>query len=192
MISERIACSRSRCPAVKKRLLDGKGIIMNMRKLYFKKLFTMAVMSLVFFGIYFVSSFLLGTFINFIKSTLLKSLIFLAVPATFLLFIGYRRRVDDAEMRRAYLKDTEGTKVNFKDRFIYVLKSAHFRADISAFATVLLLILSIAFITGGAKGYFWINVLSFAISFVMYETIYIVADFICWMRVHKKWIEEKF
>ena len=166
-------------------------MIMSMRKMYFKKLFTMAVMSLVFFGIYFVSSFLLGSFINFIKSTLLKALIFLSVPAAFLLFIGYRRSVDDAEQRRAYLKNLDEKEVNFASRFTYVLKSVHFRADISAFATVLFLILSVAFITGGAKGYFWINVLSFAISFAMYETVYIVADIFCWMKVHKKWMEEK-
>lgn len=164
---------------------------MNMRKMYFKKLFTIAVMSLVFFGIYLVSSFLLGIFINFIKSMLVKSLIFLSVPAAFVLFISYRRRVDDAEMRRAYLKDKEGKKVNFKTRLTHVLKSVNFRAEISAFATVLLLILSIAFITGGAKGYFWINVLSFAISFVLYGGIFIISDLICWMKVYKKWMKEK-
>ena len=73
----------------------------SMRKLYAKKLGSIALMSLVFFGIYFLATFLLQTFVNFIESNLLKALIFLAIPAIFVVIRIYRRRLENAELRRA-------------------------------------------------------------------------------------------
>ena len=164
---------------------------MSMRKIYLKKLISIIITSLAFFGIYCVAAFLLRSFINFIKNDLMKALLFLAVPMAFVFIRVYRRRLENAELRRAYLKDLDGVETSLKKRIMYVLKSMDFRAEISAFATVLLLILAYAFIVGGAKGYFWTNVLSFAISFVLYEGIYIIVDMIVWLIIHKKWYDEK-
>ena len=162
-----------------------------MRKLYVKKLCSIAIMSLVFWGIYFLATFLLQTFVNFIESNLLKALIFLAIPAIFVVIRIYRRRLENAELRRTYLNSIADTEVTWKGQIKHIWKFADFRAEISAFATVLLLILSIVFIAGGAKGYFWTNMLSLAISFVIFEGIYIIIDMICWLAVHRIWFKEK-
>ena len=150
-----------------------------------------SVGSLVFFGIYFLATFLLQTFVNFIESNLLKALIFLAIPAIFVVIRIYRRRLENAELRRAYLNQITDQEVTWKQQLKYVLRSADFRAEIAAFATVLLLILSIAFLLGGAKGYFWTNMMSLFLSFVLYEGIYVIIDMICWLAVHRIWFKEK-
>lgn len=162
-----------------------------MRKLYVKKLGSIALMSLVFFGIYFLATFLLQTFVNFIESNLIKALIFLAIPAIFVVIRIYRRRLENAELRRAFLNQIADQEITWKQQLKYVLKSADFRAEIAAFATVLLLILSIVFLLGGAKGYFWTNMMSLFLSFVLYEGIYVIIDMICWLAVHRIWFKEK-
>ena len=99
-----------------------------MRKLYVKKLGSIALMSLVFFGIYFLATFLLQTFVNFIESNLIKALIFLAIPAIFVVIRIYRRRLENAELRRAYLNQIADQEITWKQQLKYVLKSADFRA----------------------------------------------------------------
>ena len=162
-----------------------------MRKLYAKKLGSIALMSLAFFGIYFLATFLLQTFVNFIENNLVKALIFLAIPAVFLVIRIYRRRLENAELRRAYLTKIADDDVTWKRQIKCVLSSADFRAEILAFATVLLLILSIAFLLGGAKGYFWTNMMSLVFSFILYEGIYIIIDMFCWLAVYRIWFKEK-
>lgn len=160
----------------------------NMIKLYFKTLLNYVV-----FAISFFICFILGYFILYVFSIVLKfdrgNFVFkgiLGVVAAIisLLFI-YRIHVSDIEKRTKYRNDFINEKFSIKKDIVCIIKSKDFIVENLAFETVLIPVFFYSGISGKTP------LLPFVVGTIllvlMSAIIFSIIDVLKWLFIHKSW-----
>lgn len=139
--------------------------------------------------IYYIGFSALMTASNFFKALWIRYVVLFGIPALIILVMVYRRRAENAEIRRCYLKYSDTKKMGIKQEFSYILRFADFRMESAAFATILL-----PFIVGiGIENQapWWANILAGIIMFCLCEGGICLLDWMLWFLVHNKWQRER-
>ena len=156
-----------------------------MVKLCLKKFLWMICYGALFFAVYLIGFSLLTTLGNFFRNMEITYLIVAAVPAAIIAVIIYNRRRDNSENKRKYISDNKDTKMTFKNKALYILKSKEFRAEIIASMPI---VLFIAVSVSSNFSFAWYTNLLFGIfAFCFDEMGFAALDFLLWFRVHRYW-----
>lgn len=156
-----------------------------MQKLYFKKLISILGHFALCLVIYFIGFSVLSLIANFFKNWLVRLCIGFGIPLTFVLIRVFNRRVENQEMRRAYLADANRERLVFGEEWRRMCKFPHFWAEVLAFATIAFVITVVIFFTVIAP--WWVYVLMALINFAIPCILFFAADFALWLRVHSRW-----
>ena len=163
-----------------------------MVKLYFKKLFWMALYTGLFFLIYLALYVFLETAAGFFEGLFMRVFMLMGIPLIILVFFIYRKRLNNSERRREYLSYIESdTKLNLKKEFMFLIKDSHFIAEILSFATVAIpleIVASAPIDKSGAP--FWLILFTEIELILIFVTTYFIIDFVHWLLVHRKWLKE--
>jgi hypothetical protein len=135
-----------------------------MRKLYFKKLLSILGHSALCIVIYCIGFTLLTLVANFFKSHFIRLLIAFGIPLVFVLIRVFNRRIENQEMRRAYLADANRERLVFEEEWHRICKFPHFLAELLAFATIAFLFSIVAAFL--VTGPWWIYLLVALLYFV--------------------------
>lgn len=160
-----------------------------MVKLYFKKLLSMFLSVALLILIYYIGFSALMTASNFFKALWIRYVVLFGIPALIILVMVYRRRAENAEIRRCYLTYSAPPKTGVKQEFLYILRLADFLMELAAFATILLPFLVGIGIENQAP--WWANILAGIIMFCLFEGGYFLLDWMLWLLVHNKWQRER-
>ncbi len=155
-------------------------------KIYFKKLFSLAIGALALYGITWVYSYVFGSFFGFFKHPVARLFISVGIPLIIMLHFIRRRRRENQPMRRWYLGTFDRAAAHpLRDDLRVMWSSADFRAELLSFGTVVLLynILQISLI----EAVFAVRLLSAIALFCLFEGLYAVIDGICWLVVYRTW-----
>lgn len=156
-----------------------------MRKLYFKKLISILGHFALCYAIYFIGFSILSLIANFFKNDLVRICIAFGIPLILVLIRVFNRRVENQEMRRAYLADANRERFVFREEWVRICKFPHFRAEVLAFATLDLVITVIIlfWVTASWRGYLLLALIFFAAPCAIFFSI----DFLLWLKVHNTW-----
>lgn len=139
--------------------------------------------------IYYVGFSALKTVSNFFKAQFVRYGVLFGIPAIIILVMVYRRRIENAEIKRSYLKICDTPKLIWKNEMAHMLRLADFRGELAAFATVLLPILIAVGMESQAP--WWADIMAGIVVFCLSEGIFLVFDLILWLAVHHKWQRER-
>lgn len=156
-----------------------------MRKLYFKKLISILGHFALCLIIYFIGFSILSLVANFFKNWFVRLCIGFGIPLIFVLIRVFNRRVDNQEMRRAYLADANRERLIFGEEWYRICKFPHFLAEVLAFATIALVITVVICFKVIAP--WWIYILMILIDLVAPCALFFVIDFALWLKVHNTW-----
>ena len=156
-----------------------------MRKLYFKKLLSILGHSALCIVIYCIGFTLLTLVANFFKNHFVRLCIGFGIPLVFVLIRVFNRRVENQEMRRAYLADANRERLVFEEEWHRICKFPHFLAELLAFATFAFLFSIVAAFL--VTGPWWIYLLVALLYFVAPCALFFIIDFFLWIRVHNAW-----
>ncbi len=159
-----------------------------MKKLYFKKLWSIIVYALTCFAIYFIGFSIISLIANFFKNPIVRLIILLGIPLTIILIRIYNKRLENSEMRREYLASVNQEHSALKDEWQYMIKFPHFLAEVFAFSTLTFLFTFVTII--GIAVPFAVRIFSMLIVFIISAGLYFVIDFGLWMLVHRTWKKE--
>lgn len=156
-----------------------------MKKLYFKKLFSIIAYAVICYLIYLVGFNFLSLLANWFENIIVRFAIFFGIPLIIVLIRIYNKRFEMQELRRAYLTQVNRECLIFKDEWRYMIKFSHFSAEICAFITIFL---PLSMFIGFARESFgligFLVGLLFLIGFV---TVSVTTDFVLWLLVHNTW-----
>lgn len=159
-----------------------------MIKLYFKKLLSMLLCIGLFFVIYYLGSGALMTLSNFFKNPIVRYSILFGIPVMIIIALIFKRRLENAQGKREYLKNRRERGEGLKNEWLYLLGLPDFRAEAAAFATALLPFLIAVGI--GSDAPFWADLLAGAVLFCLLEGVLLALDFSLWLTVHIKWVKQ--
>ena len=159
-----------------------------MKKLYFKKLSSIILYTLICVAIYFIGFSIISLIANFFKNAIIRLIILLGIPLTIILIRIYNKRLENPEIRREYLASVNKEKFNLKDEWQYMIKFPHFLAELSAFSTLAFLYALLTVI--GVPVPFLIKILSILLAFIIFAGLYFVIDFGLWILIHRTWKKE--
>ena len=159
-----------------------------MKKLYFKKIFSITLYSLICLAIYFIGFSIISLIANFFKNPIIKLIILLGIPLTIILIRIYNKRLENPEMRREYFAAVNQGRFALKEEWRYMIKFPHFLAEILAFSTLAFLFAFVTII--GIAVSFTVKLLSMLTVFIISAGLYFVIDFGLWMLVHRTWKKE--
>ena len=156
-----------------------------MRKLYFKKLFSILGHLALCLIIYCIGFSLLTLVANFFKNHFVRLGIGFGIPLVLVLIRVYRRRLENQEMRRTYLSEANRERLVWREEWQRLCKFPHFLAELLAFASMdLVFTIIVAFIVTGP---WWVYLLVAAIYFLAPCILYFIIDFALWIMVHNAW-----
>ena len=156
-----------------------------MRKLYFKKLISIFGHFALCLIIYFIGFSILSLIANFFKNWFVRLCIGFGIPLVLVLIRVFNRRVDNQEMRRAYLADANRERLIFGEEWHRICKFPHFLTEILAFATIAFVVTVVVCFMLIAPWWFYIYVA--AIFFVVPSMLFFIGDFALWLKVHNTW-----
>ena len=156
-----------------------------MQKLYFKKLISILGHFALCLVIYFIGFSVLSLIANFFKNWLVRLCIGFGIPLIFVLIRVFNRRVENQEMRRAYLADANRERLIFGEEWHRICKFSHFRAEVLAFASLAFIITVI--IAFWVIGPWWVYIVIALIDFIVPCVLFFAADFALWLKVHNTW-----
>ena len=159
-----------------------------MKKLYFKKLISIMLYTLIFIAIYLIGFSIISLIANFFKSLLVRMIISFGIPLTIILIRIYNKRLENPDMRREYLASVKKGKLSLKEEWQYIIKFPHFLAELFAFLTLAFVYSFLSII--GFPVPFIIRILSMLLCFIIFASLYFVIDFSHWIFVHRTWKKE--
>ena len=106
------------------------------RKLYFKKLISILGHLVLCLVIYLIGSSIISLIANFFKSWFIRFCIGFGIPLILVLIRVFNRRLDNQEMRRAYLAEANRERLVLKEEWSRICKFPHFLAELLAFVTI--------------------------------------------------------
>ena len=107
-----------------------------MRKLYFKKIISILGHLALCLIIYWLGITFISIIANFFKNWFVRFCIGFGIPLALVLIRVHNRRLDNQEMRRAYLAEANRERLVFREEWYRICKFPHFRAEVLAFATL--------------------------------------------------------
>ena len=159
-----------------------------MKKLYFRKVLSMLIHLAICFAVYFIGFSILSLIANFFKHPIIRFGVLFGIPLVIVLIRVYHKRIEDNEMRRAYLALANKEKLVLKEEWKYMIKFPHFLAEILAFVTIFSPIVIAVGLANPAN--FFASILAGVIVLATFGAIYFVLDFALWMIVHNTWRKE--
>ena len=159
-----------------------------MVKLYFKKLGFAALCLAVWFVFVFLMTLLFGSFLNFLPEGV-KYTLLLLIPAFLTALWVYYRRLEQPELRRAYLQANTERTLRFLFELRYLFHFPPFQAELAATATLMLpVIFLIGFSIPDTPAI--LLLISSIIVFLVFFAGYLAVNFFHWLLVHKKWLTD--
>ena len=159
-----------------------------MKKLYFKKLTSIILYTLICIVIYLIGFSLISLIANFFKVLLIRQIISFGIPLAIILIRIYNKRLENPDLRREYLTAVNTERLNLKEEWQYIIKFPHFLAELFAFFTLAFLYSILTVI--GVPVPFIIKILSILLAFVIFAGLYFIIDFFHWILVHRTWKKE--
>jgi len=159
-----------------------------MKKLYFKKLISIILYTLIFIAIYLIGFSIISLIANFFKVLIIRTIISFGIPLTIILIRIYNKRLENPDLRREYLASVKEGKLNLKEEWQYMFKFPHFLAELLAFSTLAFAYSLLTVI--GVSVPFIIKILSILLAFVIFAGLYCIIDFFHWILVHRTWKKE--
>ena len=156
-----------------------------MRKLYFKKIISILGHLALCLIIYWLGITFISIIANFFKNWFVRFCIGFGIPLIIVLIRVHNRRIENQEMRRAYLAEANRERLVFKEEWSHICKFPHFLAEVLAFATIDLVITIVAFFMVIAPWWFYIYIAF--ILFVVPSVLFFIGDFVLWLKVHNTW-----
>ena len=156
-----------------------------MRKLYFKKIISILGHLALCLIIYWLGITFISIIANFFKNWFVRFCIGFGIPLALVLIRVHNRRLDNQEMRRAYLAEANRERLVFKEEWHRICNFSHFRAEILAFASIdLVFAIAVAF---RFIAPWWFYIYIAAIIFVVPCVLFFIGDFALWLKVHNTW-----
>ena len=156
-----------------------------MRKLYFKKIISILGHLALCLIIYWLGITFISIIANFFKNLFVRFCIGFGIPLALVLIRVHNRRLDNQEMRRAYLAEANRERLVFREEWYRICKFPHFRAETLAFATLSFVIT--IFILFFFIAPWWFYIYLAAIFFVVPCVLFFIGDFALWLKVHNTW-----
>ena len=158
------------------------------RKLYFKKLISILGHLALCLVIYFVGVSIISLIANFFKSWFIRFCIGFGIPLIIVLIRVFNRRLDNQEMRRAYLAEANRERLVLKEEWYRICKFPHFLAELLAFVTIAFVVTVVVCFILMAPWWFYLYVAF--ILFVVPSVLFFIGDFALWLRIHCIWRED--
>lgn len=159
-----------------------------MSKLVLRKALALLVNGAIFLLIYYVGGGVLMTLANFFKSALLRLFILIGIPLAILLRRTFCRRVDNADLRRAYLAALDRERSFLKNEWQYTLHFPEFRVE-AALLLIPAVILPIPLLAA-TEGMLLARVLAALSMMLLGAALAFFATFALWALVHRTWYRE--
>ena len=156
-----------------------------MRKLYFKKLISILGHLALCLIIYWLGITFISIIANFFKNWFVRFCIGFGIPLALVLIRVHNRRLDNQEMRRAYLAEANRERLVLKEEWYRICKFPHFLAEVLAFATIDLVVTIVACFMVIAPWWFYIYIAF--LLFVVPSVLFFIGDFALWLKVHDTW-----
>ena len=156
-----------------------------MRKLYFKKLLSILGHSALCIVIYCIGFTLLTLIANFFKSHFIRLCIAFGIPLVFVLIRVFNRRVENQEMRRAYLADANRERLVFGEEWHRICKFPHFLAEVLSFVTIAFVATVVVCCMLMSPWWFYLYIAF--LLFVVPSILFFIGDFALWLKVHNTW-----
>lgn len=112
--------------------------------------------------------------------SLVRGILYLAIPIFATALVTYLRRQNNGEMRRAYQTDLGDNPFQWLPEIKKVLKSRDYLAELAAFATLLIPIIIL----------FGVMV-NIVFTLIFYPLLYAAIDLCLWLLLHRKWAKER-
>ena len=112
--------------------------------------------------------------------TLVRSILYLAIPVFLVALVTYLRRQNNSEMRRLYQTELGSAPFEWLSDLKKTAKGPDFVGELLAFLTLLLPIL----ILFGA-------VINVPVSLILYPVLFAAIDLGIWILLHRKWAKER-
>lgn len=158
------------------------------RKLYFKKLISILGHLALCLVIYLIGSSIISLIANFFKSWLVRFCIGFGIPLILVLIRVFNRRLDNQEMRRAYLAEANRERLVLKEEWSRICKFPHFLAELLAFVTIAFVVTVVVCFMLMAPWWFYLYIAF--ILFVVPSVLFFIGDFALWLRIHSIWRED--
>ena len=159
-----------------------------MKKLYFKKLTSIIVYTLICIAVYLIGFSLISLIANFFKVLIIRTIISFGIPLIIILIRIYNKRLENPDLRREYLASVKEGKLSLKEEWQYIIKFPHFLAELLAFSTLAFAYSLLTVI--GVPVPFIIKILSILLAFLIFAGLYFIINFLHWVFVHRTWKKE--
>ena len=158
------------------------------RKLYFKKLISILGHLVLCLVIYLIGSSIISLIANFFKSWLIRFCIGFGIPLILVLIRVFNRRLDNQEMRRAYLAEANRERLVLKEEWSRICKFPQFLAELLAFVTIAFVVTVVVCFMLMAPWWFYLYIAF--LLFVVPSVLFFIGDFALWLRIHSIWRED--
>ena len=158
------------------------------RKLYFKKLISILGHLALCLVIYLIGSSIISLIANFFKSWLIRFCIGFGIPLILVLIRVFNRRLDNQEMRRAYLAEANRERLVLKEEWSRICKFPHFLAELLAFVTIAFVVTVVVCFMLMAPWWFYLYIAF--LLFVVPSVLFFIGNFALWLRIHSIWRED--
>lgn len=160
-------------------------------KLYFKKLGVMILIVVITNLVYTVSSSILITVANGIfKNEICKIIFIVSLFIAGISFFVYRKRINDNANKRAYLDIMKEKKYSIKYDILNIINGKDWITELYALVTVLIPTLLLISLMKNEYD-FLTNLINAIIAIVFYILIFIIANTLIWISIHRKWTKER-
>ena len=156
-----------------------------MRKLYFKKLISILGHLALCLVIYLIGLSIISLIANFFKNWFVRLCIGCGIPLILVLIRVHNRRIENQEMRRAYLADANRERLILKEEWYRICKFPHFLAEVLAFASIAFVVTVLVCFMLIAPWWFYIFIAF--IFFVVPSILFLIGDFALWLKVLSTW-----
>ena len=158
------------------------------RKLYFKKLISILGHLALCLVIYLIGSSIISLIANFFKSWLVRFCIGFGIPLILVLIRVFNRRLDNQEMRRAYLAEANRERLVLKEECSRICKFPQFLAELLAFVTIAFVVTVAVCFMLMAPWWFYLYIAF--LLFVVPSVLFFIGNFALWLRIHSIWRED--